>query len=58
MNSIPESVVCHCPVQVANSDVSTAVSEPLLLFSKAYYGNKFYNTLKLFHVKCNVELTI
>lgn len=38
MNSIPESVVCHGPEQVATSDVSTAVSEPLLLFSKAYYG--------------------
>ena len=40
MNSIPESVVCHAPVQVATSDVSAAVSEPLLLFSKAYYVNK------------------
>lgn len=38
MNSIPESVVSHGPVQVATSDVSTAVSELLLLFSKAYYG--------------------
>ena len=54
MNSIPESVVSHGPVQVATSDVSTAVSEPLLLFSKAYYGNKILFNFTMFHVKCNL----